>query len=64
MIITKGCFNNRNTWEEIKEGSKKSNGVKTPGAGGVLSGKVGTGRCGLDRVPFQAPRFTNDPFFI
>ena len=35
----------------------------TPGAG-VLSGKVGKGRCGPDRVPFWRPRFTNDPFFL
>ena len=29
---------------------------------GGNSGKVGTGRCGPDRVPFQRPRFT--PFLI
>ena len=27
---------------------------------GVLTGKVGTGRCGPDRVPFRPPRCTND----
>ena len=32
--------------------------------GGVLSGKVGTGMCGPDRVPFLPLRFTNGPFFI
>ena len=32
----------------------------TRGGGGGLSGKVGTGRCSLDRVPFQPPRLTND----
>ena len=32
-------------------------------AGGILSGKVGMGRCGQDRVHFRRPRFTNDPFF-
>ena len=32
--------------------------------GGVLSGKVGTGMCGPDRVLFRALRFTNGPFFI
>ena len=31
---------------------------------GVLSGKVGTGMCGPDRVPFRPLRFTNGPFFI
>ena len=31
---------------------------------GVLSGKVGTGRYGPDRVPFWPPRFTNDPPFF
>ena len=36
---------------------------ETPG-GGVLSGKVGTGMCGPDRVLFQALRFCNGPFFI
>ena len=32
--------------------------------GGVLSGKVGTGMCGPDRVPFRPLRFTNGLFFI
>ena len=32
--------------------------------GGVLSGKVGTGMCGPDRVLFRALRFCNGPFFI
>ena len=32
--------------------------------GGVLSGKVGTGRCVPDRAPFRPPRFINDPFCI
>ena len=32
--------------------------------GGVLSGKVGTGKNGPDRVPFRPPGFTNGPFFI
>ena len=32
--------------------------------GGVLSGKVGTGMCGPDRVLFRPLRFTNGPFFI
>ena len=32
--------------------------------GGVLSGKVGTGMCGPDRVLLQPLRFTNGPFFI
>ena len=31
--------------------------------GGVLSGKVGTGMCGPDRMPFRLPRFTNGLFF-
>ena len=31
--------------------------------GGVLSGKVGTGMCGPDRVLFRPFRFTNGPFF-
>ena len=31
--------------------------------GGVLSGKVGTGMCGPDRVLFRALRFCNGPFF-
>ena len=31
---------------------------------GVLSGKVGTGMCGLDRVHFRPLRFINGPFFI
>ena len=31
---------------------------------GVLSGKVGTGMCGPDRVLFRALRFCNSPFFI
>ena len=36
-----------------------------PGGGGrVLSGKVGTGMCGPDRVLFRALRFCNGPFFI
>ena len=34
------------------------------GGGGVLSGKVGTGMCSLDRVLFRALRFCNGPFFI
>ena len=34
------------------------------GPGGVLSGKVGTGMCDPDRVPFRSLRFTNRPFFI
>ena len=34
------------------------------GFGEVLSGKVGTGMCGPDRVPFRPLRFTNGPFFI
>ena len=34
------------------------------GPWGLLSGKVGTGMCGPDRVLFQARRFTNGPFFI
>ena len=40
-------------------------GKKVSG-GGVLSGKVGTGMCGPDRVHFWfwPLRFTNDPFFI
>ena len=33
-------------------------------ARGVLSGKVGTGRCGSDRVPFRPPRFTMTPFYL
>ena len=32
--------------------------------GGVLSGKVGTGMCGPDRVLFRPLRFSNGPFFI
>ena len=31
---------------------------------GVLSGNVGTWRCGPDRVPFRPLRFTNDPFLF
>ena len=31
---------------------KRSAGVVAPGGGGVLSGKVGTGMCGPDRVHF------------
>ena len=31
---------------------------------GVLSGKVGMGMCGPDRVPFRPLRFTYGPFFI
>ena len=31
---------------------------------GVLSGKVGTGMCGPDSVPFRRPRFTYDPFLF
>ena len=31
---------------------------------GVLSGKVGTGMCGPDRVLFRPLRFSNGPFFI
>ena len=31
---------------------------------GVLSGKVGMGMCGPDRVLFRALRFCNGPFFI
>ena len=31
--------------------------------GGVLSGKVGTGMCGPDRVLFRPLRFTNGLFF-
>ena len=31
----------------------------SPGGGGVLSGKVGTGMCGPDRVLFRALRFCN-----
>ena len=31
---------------------------------GVLTGKVGTGMCGPDRVLFRALRFINIPFFI
>ena len=34
------------------------------GGGGVLSGKVGTGMCGPDRVPFRLLRFTNAPPFL
>ena len=34
------------------------------GCAGVLSGKVSTGMCGPDRVPFRPLRFTNGPFFI
>ena len=34
-----------------------------PGGGGVLSGKVGTGMCSPDRVPFRPLRFTNGSFF-
>ena len=33
-------------------------------ARGILSGKVGTGMCGPDRVLFRSHRFTNGPFFI
>ena len=33
-------------------------------ARGVLSGKVGTGMCGPDRVLFRPLRFTNGPFFL
>ena len=32
--------------------------------GGVLSGKVDTGMCGLDRVPFRPLRFTNGSFYL
>ena len=32
--------------------------------GGVLSGKVGTGMCGPDRVLLRPLKFTNGPFFI
>ena len=32
-------------------------------ARGVLSGKVGTGMCGPDRVLFRPLRFSNGPFF-
>ena len=35
-----------------------------PGAEGVLSGKVGTGMFGPDRVLFQPLRFTNGPLFL
>ena len=31
--------------------------------GGVFSGKLGTGTCGMEGVPFQPLRFINDPFF-
>ena len=31
---------------------------------GVLSGQVGTGMCGPDRVLFRPLRFINGPFFI
>ena len=34
------------------------------GGGGLLSGKVGTGMCGPDKVLFRALRFCNGPFFI
>ena len=32
--------------------------------GGVLSGKVGTGMCGPDRVLFRSLRFSNGPFLF
>ena len=35
-----------------------------PGSRGVLTGKLGTGMCGPDRVPFRPLRFANGPFFI
>ena len=35
-----------------------------PGGRGVLSGKVGTGMCGPERVLFRSLRFSNGPFFI
>ena len=35
-----------------------------PGWGGVCSGKVDTGKCGREGVPFWPLRITNDPFFI
>ena len=34
------------------------------GGGGILSGKVGMGMCGPDRVLFRPLTFTNGPFFI
>ena len=34
------------------------------GGGGVISGKMGTGMHGPERVPFQPLRFTNDPFLF
>ena len=37
---------------------------RTAPGGGVLSGKVGTGMCGPDRVLFRALRFCNGLFFI
>ena len=33
------------------------------GTRGLLSGKMGTGMCGPDRVLFQPLRFSNGPFF-
>ena len=36
---------------------------KSPGGGGEINGKVGTGMCGPDRVLFRALRFCNGPFF-
>ena len=40
-----------------------SSGLYSTG-GGVLSGKVGTGMCGPDRVLFRPLRFTNCPFLF
>ena len=35
----------------------------TPGGGGVLSGKVGMGMCGPNRVPFRPLRLYRWPLF-
>ena len=56
-------------WEYAPSNARNQSQVetfksKTKSGGGGLSGKVGTGMCGPDRVLFRPPRFTNGPFFI
>ena len=43
--------------------SRLSSVLASVTGGGVLSGKVGTGMCGPDRLLFRPLRFSNGPFF-
>ena len=62
-ILSPGSEHYSHSFEISIEVLRYRQTTTTPG-GGVLSGKVGTGMCGPDRVLFRALRFCNGPFFI